>query len=1568
MEDQRAVRSRMGRRKSDFSGGFGVWLVLFVAAVSTVMAGHARASAAFVDATATLGEFAVTESWGAAARDFNGDGWTDLFVNAHRSRSYLFLNEAGTGFTDVTLAMDKSDVWVGDPFIDHHGVSWADFDNDGDQDLWLTTAGQWDAELMVNGGGYFLDQAFAYGISNDGEGRAASWLDFSGDEFVDAISHEFNFSRTKEQIPGIAFANRNLGANGEPITGFQCGPRTNHVHVADFTTDGRADVLCINEGGIDKLYDITDYADFGTPFVDVTSNMPAVGPVPDSAIGDFNNDGQMDVFLLGGLLRQAGVEIFGAANERIEGSFAASSATGLPGGFTFQGGEQIHVTVHSISIGPFRIFIGGDDTTGFNPTERTFILDSTNPMVQFDGTFNYAPTYGERLYIGYNTITGTWQFEVYSQLIVRGYIEIDNLGATGFANEVALGAATGDSPQPSSLLINNDGVFTNEANARGLGDPISCASVGVGDFDNDMDLDLYLVCRTAVSNTENLYYENDGFGNFTLVPGAGGAAGPIGAAIGDGVGTGDSVVVADFDADGFLDLFVTNGLNLQPQRVGGPQKLFRNLGNANHWMMLDLVATATSRDAIGARVFVTAGGVTQMREQDNGYHRWSQNDNRLHFGLADNSTVSLIRVEWPSGEVNEFSAVAANGIYRVTEGTGGLGNGSIAPLILPGQAGALPGPAAGDECGEPLYNFDFGPAVLVWKDCTTNTFHLRAKGGRKTDFPLGFQGVVTGDQPLASVTGVGLGASDVVDNSIPEVLDYSVNVWFSNNKGFDLDATGQSSLCFEPTAPEGWRVLVGARRWVVTEPIDLITMGPCGTATLTSADVTVDEEAPEAVVTVSLSAPAVGSVFVDYATVDGTATAGSDYVATSGTAEITDGNTSTTIVIPLIGDTLSEGEEAFSVTLSNPQGATLGTTVVTVTLIDDDGAPVCGEPVFSPSTDRGIFLWRDCTAPGPNETWHMRVTGGGGAWTNFAGSIASNALLTTVGFSIEAHDSLDASSAGDGAIDYSLFVGGSGVDGFQLTVPAGATACFNPTIQPAGAPVFVGANRQVVSGSFQLSTLGSCGATLNVADVSVDEDAAQAVVTVSLTAPASGSVFVDYATADGTATAGLDYVAVSGTAQITNGNSSTTIAIPLIGDTLVEGNETLTLTLSNPQGALIGTSVATVTLIDNDSSPACGEPAYSAAADRGLFLWRDCTAPGPNETWHMRVTGGGGAWTNFSGSVASNALLTTVGFSLEASDSLDATSAGDGDIDYSLFVGGSGEDGFELTVPPGSTTCFDPTVLPAGAQVFVGGDRQVISGSFLLSTLGPCGATMDVADVSVDEDAAEAVVTITLTAPASGSVFVDYATSDGTATAGSDYTAVSGTAEITDGNSSTTVSIPLLGDSLVEGDETLTFTLSNPQGALLGRAAATVTLIDDDGSIICGEPTFDPATDPGLFLWRDCSVGGTDEIWQVRVNGGGGAWSNYSGFVASSGLLTTVGFSLEASDSLDASSAGDGDIDYSLFVGGNGQDGFQLTVPPGVTTCFNPTTLPAGAQVYVGPGQQVVSGSFELGSLGTCQP
>jgi hypothetical protein len=61
--------------------------------------------------------------------------------------------------------------------------------------------------------------------------------------------------------------------------------------------------------------------------------------------------------------------------------------------------------------------------------------------------------------------------------------------------------------------------------------------------------------------------------------------------------------------------------------------------------------------------------VTQYREQNEGYHRWSQNQRRVHFGLGGNSTVNL-KVHWPSGRVDTFGNVASNHIYIVTEAAG----------------------------------------------------------------------------------------------------------------------------------------------------------------------------------------------------------------------------------------------------------------------------------------------------------------------------------------------------------------------------------------------------------------------------------------------------------------------------------------------------------------------------------------------------------------------------------------------------------------------------------------------------------------------------------------------------------------------------------------------------------------------------------------------------------------------------------------------------------------------------------------------------------------------------------
>jgi hypothetical protein len=215
--------------------------------------------------------------------------------------------------------------------------------------------------------------------------------------------------------------------------------------------------------------------------------------------------------------------------------------------------------------------------------------------------------------------------------------------------------------------MNRNGTFVDETVAAHLNAAVQCGSVTAGDFDNDMYVDLYLACRTGSSNIANILYHNNGNGTFTAVTNAGGAAGPIGLAISDGAGTADSAVTADYDEDGFLDLFVTNGFNLQPRYVGGPNSLFHNNGNHNHWIELDLVGVNSDRDATGARVYATALGVTQFRVQDGRYHRWSQDSKRIHFGLAGANSVSL-QVKWPSGLVQNFPNVAANKLYTITEG------------------------------------------------------------------------------------------------------------------------------------------------------------------------------------------------------------------------------------------------------------------------------------------------------------------------------------------------------------------------------------------------------------------------------------------------------------------------------------------------------------------------------------------------------------------------------------------------------------------------------------------------------------------------------------------------------------------------------------------------------------------------------------------------------------------------------------------------------------------------------------------------------------------------------------
>ncbi|MCH8293762.1 CRTAC1 family protein [Candidatus Poribacteria bacterium] len=268
-----------------------------------------------------------------------------------------------------------------------------------------------------------------------------------------------------------------------------------------------------------------------------------------------------------------------------------------------------------------------------------------------------------------------------------------------------------------------DGTFTEVGELYGVAlneHAFAESGMGVdaGDYDNDGDLDLVVTNYQAETNT---LYQNDGNGIFwdmtaqahlsepTLIPLAWGT------------------VFADFDNDGWLDLFFANGHlhdNIEMLEEVGTYKqqnqLFRNMGNGqfvaisrraiiskssrgvisgdydndgdidlfvmnigdtpdllrndtpqtNHWLGVKLVGTTSNRDGIGARVTLRVGKKKLLREVKSGSSYLSQNDLRLLFGLGKSNRVDSITVHWPSGIDDQLQSVDADEWLTIQEGYG----------------------------------------------------------------------------------------------------------------------------------------------------------------------------------------------------------------------------------------------------------------------------------------------------------------------------------------------------------------------------------------------------------------------------------------------------------------------------------------------------------------------------------------------------------------------------------------------------------------------------------------------------------------------------------------------------------------------------------------------------------------------------------------------------------------------------------------------------------------------------------------------------------------------------------
>ena len=210
---------------------------------------------------------------------------------------------------------------------------------------------------------------------------------------------------------------------------------------------------------------------------------------------------------------------------------------------------------------------------------------------------------------------------------------------------------------------NGDGTLTDVSDESGLGIINNSRAAAWGDFDNDGYLDLYLVDSGSdpAGKGPNFLFHNNHDGTFTDVALE---AGVQALALSRGRGA----AWGDYDNDGFLDLFVTNGEdNTDFNR--GPQFLYRNGGNGNHWLKVKLVGTISNRQGLGAKVTLQASRIMQFREMNGADgHFYGQGSTPLHFGLGTARRISSITVQWPSGSIQTLRRVSADQEITITEG------------------------------------------------------------------------------------------------------------------------------------------------------------------------------------------------------------------------------------------------------------------------------------------------------------------------------------------------------------------------------------------------------------------------------------------------------------------------------------------------------------------------------------------------------------------------------------------------------------------------------------------------------------------------------------------------------------------------------------------------------------------------------------------------------------------------------------------------------------------------------------------------------------------------------------
>jgi uncharacterized repeat protein (TIGR01451 family)/uncharacterized delta-60 repeat protein len=797
-------------------------------------------------------------------------------------------------------------------------------------------------------------------------------------------------------------------------------------------------------------------------------------------------------------------------------------------------------------------------------------------------------------------------------------------------------------------------------------------------------------------------------------------------------------------------------------------------------------------------------------------------DPTINFGSgANNFTTSVLVQPWDgkivvAGAFTEFSGIPRNAIARLF---------------------------GGEHSGGGTLHFS-APAYSVAENGTVATITVLRSGGTigtvSVNFATGGGTAIPGTDYVATSGTLVFPPGEAVQTIDVRILD---NATLNPDKTVNLTLSGVSG-----------GALLGSPSTAVLTILENESV-----IAFSSGNYFVNEDGGSARITLSRTGGSTEFASVQAATIlGGTATPGADYFPVSTRVNFPPGVNVQIFTIPIFDDVEIEGNETVFMVLSDPLGSTtLGLTNAVLTILDNDFSP--GTVSFS--TNVFWVVEND----GPAVVTVIRTNGATGrVAVNYAatsgnppsGAMAGQDFVATSGLLVfedgETNKTFTVTIINDQTPE--------GPETINLTLS-------NPT---SGAVLGVGTAVLVIEDD---DSPGLFGFTDPV--YFVEENATNALITVRRSHGSMGAATVNYATIAGTATPGVDYVATSGTLQFGAGEILKSFTVRILDDLLVEGDETVTLILSNATGgAMVGSqNSSTLVILDNDVSFSFAASSFRAGEAAGQAVISVHRLGRTNDAVSVRYSTGDG--TAIAG------------------------------LDYLPASG-------LLSFGPGQTNqTFTVQIID---DTLVEGDEIVnltLSNPSAGATLGPqINAALIIEDNDVSFNFAQATFTViegdlgpfgfplmtqvTIPVIRSGltnsDVAVDFRTADGTAIEGIDYFGASGNLFFPAGVVSNSFTMTIIGDLLVEGDETVNLILFNPSaGTTIGsQGTALLLILDDDVGVGFAQANYVVDEQAGTALITVLRNGSTTNSVTVNYMTSAGPTNSATAgvdYVAASGTL-----------------------------------------------------------------------------------